>query len=122
MNRPCACEPADHATPERLFDRQWAITLLNRVMTRLQQEHATAGKAELFRGLRQTLAGEQARGSHAETAAALHMSEAAVRVAIHRLRRRYRDLLRDEIGRTVSDPASIDDEIRYLLTVLATEG
>lgn len=118
----CAGEPAHHDTPERLFDRRWAVTLLKRVLGRLEQEYATSGKVELFRRLQTALAGDEGLRPHAETAAALRMSEGAVRVAAHRLRRRYRDLLRDEIGLTVSDPTAIDDEIRYLLTVVAARS
>lgn len=111
-------ELAHHATPERLFDRRWAVTLLNRVLGRLEREYARAGKAELYRCLQDALEGDEGFLSHAKTAAALRMTEGAVRVAVHRLRRRYRDLLREEIGLTVSDPIAIDDEIRYLLTVV----
>jgi RNA polymerase sigma-70 factor (ECF subfamily) len=115
-----ARELAAGSTPERVFDRSWAVTLLNRVLHRLEHEYASAGKAALFRHLQQALVGDPDRRSHVAAAAALTMSEAAVRVAGHRLRRRYRDLLRDEIGRTVFTPGAIDDEIRYLLAVVTS--
>ena len=117
-----ACEPVDRSTPERVFDRSWAVALLNRVLVRLEEDYASAGKAEIFQQLQQALVGDPDRRSHADTAAALAMSEAAVRVAVHRMRRRYRNLLRDEVGRTVSEPTAIDDEIRYLFAVVASTG
>jgi len=100
-------------TPEKSFDRRWALTLLGRVLLRIKNEMHAAGKDAQFGALSTYLAGERGR-SYADTAAELMMSEAAVKVAVHRLRRRYRDLLREEISHTVSSVEEIDDELRYL--------
>jgi RNA polymerase sigma factor (sigma-70 family) len=110
-------EPADTLSPERLFEQQWALTLLDQVLARLQADMAADGKAALFESLKGHLAGSRDE-SCAATAARLGMSEGAVKVAVHRLRRRYRELLQEEIGHTVTSPAEVEDEIRYLFTCL----
>ncbi len=110
-------EPADNLTPERLFEQQWALTLLDQVLARLQAEMTAGGKAALFESLKGHLAGSREE-SYAATAARLGMNEGAVKVAVHRLRRRYRELLHDEIAHTVATPEEIEDEIRYLFTCL----
>jgi RNA polymerase sigma-70 factor (ECF subfamily) len=112
-------EPAHERTAEREFERQWALTLLERVLRRLEDESARSGKAALFDRLRPALQGDRLARSYREIAAALGMAEGAVRVAAHRLRARYRELLREEVGRTTDDPAAIDDEIKDLLAALA---
>jgi RNA polymerase sigma-70 factor (ECF subfamily) len=106
-------EPPTDETPERVFDRRWALTLLDRVLTRLLDE-MTPGKSQQFERLKVYLTGEHPQQSYAETAVALGMSEGNVKVAVHRLRRRFRDLLYEEIAQTLSDPDEIEDEIRYL--------
>lgn len=111
-------EPADEMTPDRIFDRSWALTLLNRVLERLRQEYRDAGRAATFDALRVVLVGGPESVSHATIAERLGTSEGAVRVAVHRLRRRYGALLRQEIAGTVDDPAEIDDEIRALFAAL----
>ncbi len=111
-------EPGHDQTPERLFERRWALTVLDRVLQRLQQDYEEAGKGRFFERLKGQLAGETA-GSYAEVAAELGLTAGAVKVATHRLRQRYRDLLRDEIAQTLADPAAVDDEIRALFTALA---
>jgi RNA polymerase sigma-70 factor (ECF subfamily) len=111
-------EPSHDLTPEKLFERQWALTVLNRALSRLQEEFSTRGKAALFEGLKGFLGGGPTTASYADAGRALEMSEGAVKVAVHRLRRRYRELLRDEIAQTVSCPEEIEDEIRYLLSCL----
>jgi DNA-directed RNA polymerase specialized sigma24 family protein len=111
-------EPAHEITAERLFERQWALTLLERVLRRLEDESARSGKSALFDQLRPALQGDHLAPSYRDIAAALGMTEGAVRVAAHRLRVRYRELLREEVGRTTDDPAGIDDEIADLLTAL----
>jgi RNA polymerase sigma-70 factor (ECF subfamily) len=116
-DRRYAAEPSHEQTPERLFERRWALTLLEHVVQRLRRQYETAGQPALFERLKGSLTGAAA-DSHAEAAAALGMTEGAVKVAAHRLRTRYRDLLRDEIGQTVEDPAAVDDEIRALFTAL----
>jgi RNA polymerase sigma factor (sigma-70 family) len=116
-----AAEPPDDLTPERLYERRWALAVLEGVLDRLRTEYSRAGKADLFETLKGCLTAEAAAPTHAEAARRLGMTEAAVRVAAHRLRRRYRDLLREEIAQTVADPrdaAEIEDEIGYLLRCL----
>jgi RNA polymerase sigma-70 factor (ECF subfamily) len=111
-------EPAHVETPERLFDRRWALTLLDLVLDRLGDEMNRARKGPLFDRLKAALLGEQS-ASYARLAEELTMTEGAVRVAVHRLRGRYRELLREEIGQTVDDPAAVDDEIRDLFAAIA---
>lgn len=111
-------EPEDNATPERLFERRWALTLLDHVLTRLSEEYETKGRRALFDELQGCLTGDRDLLPYAALAAKLGMTEGAVKVAVHRLRQRYRGVLRDEIARTVTDPAEIDDEIRQLFSAL----
>jgi RNA polymerase sigma-70 factor (ECF subfamily) len=101
-------------TAERLFERRWATTLLNLVLDRLAAEMFRAGKARLFDALRPTLLGTADKVPYASIAGALGCSEAAARVAAHRLRIRYRNLLREEVARTLNDPEALEDEIRDL--------
>jgi RNA polymerase sigma-70 factor (ECF subfamily) len=107
-------EPPTHDTPERIFDRRWALTLLDRVLSRLKAEMADGGRQAQFERLKTYLTGDQPQLSYAQTAGELGMSEGAVKVAVHRLRRQFRDLLRDEIAQTVSSPEEIEDELRHL--------
>lgn len=100
--------------PEQAFDREWALALLAKVIERLQMECAADGKAKLFEQLKVFLAAGKGESAHGEVAQALGMEEGAVRVAVHRLRKRYRQLLRDEIANTLSDPAMVDEELRAL--------
>ena len=111
-------EPEDNATPERLFERRWAVTLLDRVLTRLSKEYEATGKQAMFARLQGCLTGDRDLLPYAELAAKLGMTEGAVKVAVHRLRQRYRGVLRDEIAQTVADPTEIDDEIRQLFSAL----
>lgn len=111
-------EPSHDMTPEKLFERQWALTVLERVLARLQAEFAAEGKQAAFDGLKPFLTGSRHTGGHAQAAAELGMTPGAVKVAVHRLRRRYRKILWDEIAQTVADPEEIDDEIRHLLACL----
>ena len=112
-------EPADNVTPERSFERRWALTLLEDVLKRLQAEYEAEGKAALFAALNPCLVGERTSQPYVELASKLGMNEGAVKSAVHRLRQRYRQLLRDEIAQTVADPAEVDDELRHLFAVLA---
>ena len=112
-------EPADALTPEKLFEKKWAMTLLESVVQKLQGEHESAGKGALFAALRFSIAGGGSEESYAELASQLGLSEATLRVTIHRLRQRYRQLLRDEIAQTVANEAEVDDEIRHLFAALA---
>jgi RNA polymerase sigma factor (sigma-70 family) len=112
-------EPAHELTPEKVFEKQWALTLLNRVLTRLGEEFRSERKSRQFDLLKIFLTGEKVRGLYAQTAAELGMTEGALKVAVHRLRRRYRELLRKEIGLTVEGSDKIDEEIRYLLAAIS---
>ena len=114
-----ACEPADLLTPDRLFDRQWALTVLDRVLARLRAEQGTPEAMHRFAALEPALAAESGAVGYAELAAGLGMTEGAVKVAVHRLRRRYRELLRADIADTVADPSQVEEEIRSLIAALA---
>ncbi len=113
-------EPAATVPAETIYDRRWALTLLEQAMTRLRQEFADAGKAAEFEQLKLCLAADKGSIPYAEMAAKLGLTEGALRVAIHRLRRRFREVFREEIAHTVSRPEEIEGEVRYLLTVLAS--
>ncbi len=112
-----AAEPAHQLQPDVLFDRQWAVTLIERVMGRLQEEYLTSGRAKLFEYLRSCLAKDESALAYAEIASRLNLTEAAVKMAIHRLRARYREILQAEIADTVSSPEEIDEEIRHLFSI-----
>ena len=112
-------EPADAASPEKLFERQWATLLLESVVQQLQGEYESARKGALFTALKFGIAGEPGDGSYAELSSQLALSEPTLRVAMHRLRQRYRLLLRAEIAKTVAGEAEVDDEIRHLFAALA---
>jgi DNA-directed RNA polymerase specialized sigma24 family protein len=111
-------EPADHQTPERLFEREWAHSLLDHVMAMLRDESSANGRKELFEHLQPYLTDDSFRGFCAQTALELNMTEGAVKVALHRLRQRYGELIREEILHTVASPAEVDQEILYLLAAL----
>lgn len=111
---------ADSLTAEQLFDRQWATTLLEQVMELLRAEYAAKDRLLHFTTLQPFLAGSPQRSAYSQAARTLGISETTAKVAAHRLRNRYRELLRDEIAQTVARPEGIDDEIRDLFAVLAT--
>ncbi len=115
-------EPSHRLTAEALFARRWALTVLAQALDRLRDEHRAAGAEPLarFEALRPTLTGDGRRVPYAELANRLGMTEGAVQVAVHRLRRRYREVLRELIAATVGDPTEVDDEIRDLFTALAS--
>jgi RNA polymerase sigma factor (sigma-70 family) len=113
-------EPIDDLTPERLYDKQWALTLLKQVLGRLREEFMRAGKEQQFLHLKVFITGEASLGAYAEAARELGMTEGAAKVAAHRLRRRYRELLRAEIAQTVAEPSEVDDEIRSLFATLGS--
>lgn len=115
-----AAEPRDKLTPESLFERHWAQGVLARALAALRAECAQSGKSAMFEALSEYLIGEKQQGGYAETARMLGTSEGAIKVTVHRLRRRLRDLLRAEVSATVSDDSEIEDEIRYLITVLSS--
>jgi RNA polymerase sigma-70 factor (ECF subfamily) len=112
-------EPADDATPDKAFDKQWALALLDEVLNKLESEYQREGKQVLFAALRPTLAGARESQPYAELSASLGMSQSAVKVAVHRLRRRCRDMVRQEIAHTVASPGEIDSEMRHLFAALA---
>jgi len=111
-----AAEPAHQLQPDVLFDRQWAVTLIERVMARLQEEYLASGRAKLFEYLHSCLARDESALPYAEIAARLNLTEAAVKMAVHRLRARYREILQAEIADTVSSPEEIEEEIRHLFS------
>jgi RNA polymerase sigma-70 factor (ECF subfamily) len=113
-------EPADTMTPEKLYERRWALTLLGQVLERLRQEYHTSGKGELYDRLKGMLTTAADTAPYAEIGAALGMSEAAVKKTAQRLRQRYRELLRDEVGATVEEPEQVADEIRALFAALGS--
>jgi RNA polymerase sigma factor (sigma-70 family) len=112
-------EPADTSTPEKIFEKRWAVTLLERVLVRLEQEFVAEGKAEQFKRLKVLLWGDKNSPPHAGIAAELHLSEDALNVALHRLRERYRRLLRAEVAETVDGPGEVDQELRHLIAVIS---
>jgi RNA polymerase sigma factor (sigma-70 family) len=107
--------PADNLSPDKLYDRAWAVTLLERVVTRLRDENTADGKAGIFEQLKAFLMTAKGEIPYSQAAAPLGLSEGAIRVAVHRLRRRYRELLHDEIAQTLTDPALAGEEMRALL-------
>ena len=111
-------EPTDDSTPERVFERRWALTVIDRSLERLRRECEKAGNSARFEELKGFLTGDRERGATAAAAERLALSEGAVRVAVHRLRGRFGELLRNELAATLEHPADIDDEMRHLLSVL----
>lgn len=111
-------EPVDRFTPEKLFERRWALALLQRTLERLQGEYEKSGKAALFERLKEYLTADRSKASYAQTAAELDLSEGAVKVAVHRLRRRYRELLRREVAQTVAGPDELEEELLSLFQAL----
>lgn len=111
-----AAEPADRVQPDVLFDRQWAMALIERVMARLEDEYQTSGRARLFECLRTCLARDESALPYSEIAAQLNLTQAAIKMAVHRLRARYRELLRAEIAETVSSAEEVEEEIRHLFS------
>lgn len=112
-------QPMERATPEKAFERRWAISLLEEVYRRLEAEHRKQGREKWFAVLRTTLAGASSAAPYAELARQLDMSEGAVKVAVHRLRQRYRELLRAAIAETVSGAEEVEDELRHLFRTLS---
>jgi RNA polymerase sigma-70 factor (ECF subfamily) len=111
-------DPPDHESPDRAYDRQWALALLERVILRLREEFATPEKAALFEQAKGYLMVGSSAIPYEEAARALNMEESAVRVAVHRMRKRYRELLREEIAQTLSAPGEVEEELRALRLAL----
>lgn len=112
-------EIADHSTPEKHFERHWATTLVRRVLDRLREEFEKRGNTALFSGLQPFLTDEPETGAQERLATQLGMETGAVKVALHRARRRFGELLRREVAHTVSRPEEVEEEIRYLLAAIA---
>jgi RNA polymerase sigma factor (sigma-70 family) len=113
-------EPVADTTPEQQFDRKWAVTLLDAVLQRLSVEFEHEDKAKVFELLKPCLVGAREAQPYATLSGALGMSEGALKVAVHRLRRRYRQLLREEVAQTVASPDEVEAEMRHLIGVLAS--
>lgn len=112
-------EPAEEMTAEKLFERRWAMTMLDLVMSRLREEMEVSDKLDFFEELKDRLSGGGETGSFAESGKRLGLSEGAARVAAHRMKKRYREILREAIGETVAAPSDVEDEIRYLVAILS---
>jgi RNA polymerase sigma-70 factor (ECF subfamily) len=110
---------AEKDTPETIFERRWATTLLEQALARLRKEYASQGKEPLFEQLKTTLTEARGAVAYSQLAASLGLSEAAVKMAVHRLRLRYRACLRAEVAETVASPEEIEDELRHVLGVFA---
>ena len=113
-------EPAEGLTPEEIYDRKWALAVLDQVLTRLQGEYGAAGNGALFDHFKKSLGDEPDQILQAEIAQILGMTENAVKQAYHRFRQRYREVLREEIAHTVAAPGDVEDELRHLIAVLRT--
>jgi RNA polymerase sigma factor (sigma-70 family) len=112
-------QPVEHLTPEKVFEQRWALTVLDQVYARLEGEYREEGRAALFETLRFALTGSRSAVPYVELARQLQTTDGAVRVAVHRLRQRYRELLRAAIADTVSGPEEVEQELRHLLRAVA---
>jgi RNA polymerase sigma-70 factor (ECF subfamily) len=119
---PAVMEPTAGETPQTLYEKNWARTLLASVLERLRREMDSSRDAERYRRLEPFLTGAPPRGSYAEIAKELEMTEGAIKTSMHRLRKRYGILLREEVSATVQDPAEVDEEIRYLFSVIRRQA
>jgi RNA polymerase sigma-70 factor (ECF subfamily) len=113
-----SAEPVDHCTPERVYERRWAAAVMRSAFELLRAEYG-GDRVRLFEALKPFVWGDKSQATQAEIAVAIGLSEGAVRVAIHRLRRHYRELLRAQIAQTVSTPEDVDDELRHLIDIIA---
>lgn len=112
-------EPVERLNPEQLFDRRWALTLLERVLERLEAEFVEAGKGRMFGRLREFLLGNSGLPAYREVGEALGMSEGAVNQAVHRMRQRYRELFQEEIAQTVASPTEAEEELRHVFAAIS---
>jgi RNA polymerase sigma-70 factor (ECF subfamily) len=112
-------EPADRATPDTLFERRWALTVVDRLLADLRAHWTALGRTAEFDELKACLLGQAPAGGYAAVAARLGLSEGAVKAAVHRLRRRFQSLLRQRVAETVADGRDVDDEIRHLIQALS---
>jgi len=113
-------EPIEHLDAAKLYERRWVTTLFDKVLRRLEEEFRDLRKAELFDSLKSSLLAEGSGSTYAEVGARLGLKEDAVKQSVHRMRRRYRELFREEIAQTVAGPAEVEDELKYLFAVLNT--
>ncbi len=120
-NRYGILEPVDNLTPDRIYEKRWALTVLDLVVRRLSEEFCAAGRLSLFEQLKPFLARGTTKASREAVARQLGMSEGAVKVAVHRMRQRCRQLFREEVARTTADPDAIDDELTEVLAALRAE-
>ncbi len=114
-----ALEPVSTLTPEKIYERRWALTLFDRALERLEVELTRTGKTKQYAYFKPFLTREPGEGDYASVAAELGMTAGAVTVGVHRLRQRYRELVQEEIAQTLSNPADLEEELRYLLTLLS---
>jgi RNA polymerase sigma-70 factor (ECF subfamily) len=112
-------QPADDQTPEKAFEKRWALTLLEQSLARLRQEYSDRGKQDIFEQLKTTLTEGRGGVAYAQLAARLGMSEASVKMAVHRLRQRYREVLRAEIAETVALESEVEEELREVFRALS---
>ena len=112
-----ATEPANESNPDAAYEQRWAVTLIEQVLTALHQEFNAADKARLFEELKGFIWGDKSTASYGEIAGHLNLTEGTVKVAVHRLRQRFRELLRAEVAHTVARPEDIDGELRHLISV-----
>jgi len=117
-----ALEPSDSETPDQAFDKSWAVTTLERALIRLRKEYDAAGKLELYDCLKWLLWEEKGRETYADLAVRLATTEAAIKMAVIRLRRRCRETLRLEAAQTVAKPEDVDEELRHLISTLRGAG
>jgi RNA polymerase sigma factor (sigma-70 family) len=113
-------EGVEPASPEKLFEKRWALALLEQVLARLEAEFVQACRGKDFEHLKVLLWGEKSAPPYAQVAAQIGITENALKMAVHRLRRRYRELLRAEVARTVLSPAEVDEELRYLISIFSS--
>ena len=112
-------EPIDQFDAAKLYERRWVTTLFEQVLARLEQEFGDSGKGALYDGLKSLLLAEPDGQTYAERGVRLGLKEDAVKQAVHRLRRRYRELFREEIAQTVAGPGEVEDELRHVFAVLS---
>ena len=112
-------EPADNMDPEKLFERRWALTLLDQALERLKENYTKTGKSELYEALKVFALAEPNAPTYVQLAAQLGRAEGTIKSDVSRLRENYREMIREQVAHTVSDPAEIDDEIRYLIRVIS---
>ena len=112
-------EPVDYLDAAKLYERRWVTTLFDKVLARLEQEFRDSGKGKLFDALKGSLLADDSGTSYAEAGTGLGMKKDAVKQAVHRMRRRYRELFREEIAQTVAGPGEVEDEVQHLFAVLS---